>query len=86
MSKDETSRPCSKAIPEISLEELEQRLEMQRLEVGEDDYCTLNVCTGDCEEGVWCVGGFCSCDGDLCFCHGECEALCVDFCSDGGGW
>ena len=70
----------------ISLEELEYRLEMQRLPSTEEEYCSLNVCTGDCAEGVWCAGGFCACDGELCFCHGDCSNYCYDYCQDGGGW
>ena len=70
----------------ISLEELEHRLEMQRLPSTEEEYCSLNVCTGDCSEGVWCAGGFCACDGELCFCHGDCSNYCFGYCQDGGGW
>jgi len=70
---------------QVDLEELEERLEMQRLPVAEEDYCSLNVCSGDCSEGTWCAGGYCSCDGSLCFCHGDCRSFCYDYCQDGGG-
>ena len=86
MARDRIRSLRNADLEEISLEELEHRLEMQRLPASEEDYCNLNVCTGDCAEGVWCAGGFCGCDGELCFCHGDCSTYCHDYCQDGGGW
>jgi len=86
MAREETASLRGEMEGEIDLEALEERLEMQRLPVTEDDYCALNVCTGDCNEGIWCAGGYCDCDGTLCFCHGECTGYCYDYCQDGGGW
>jgi hypothetical protein len=70
----------------LDLERLEERLEMQYLSVIQDEYCNLHICTADCSEGTWCAGGFCPCDGSLCFCHGDCPSHCPDYCTDGGGW
>ena len=86
MAKKESDPLRDGILPFNSLEELEERLEMQRLSAMEDDYCNLNVCPGDCSEGVWCAGGYCDCDGLLCHCHGECIDYCIDYCDDGGGW
>lgn len=86
MSRNQMDSLRKASLEGISLEELEHRLEMQRLPTAEEEYCNLNLCTGDCGEGLWCAGGYCACDGELCSCDGDCPSLCHDHCQDGGGW
>ena len=72
------------ANPEIPLEELEERLEMQKLPVVDPALvCYADLCPGFCT--THCVAGYTGCT-DLCLCDGskcalECGTLCtVDSC------
>ncbi len=85
MSGNENDPLRADSFASLDLEELEERLEMQHLSVPEEEYCSLHVCSADCDEGVWCAGGYCDCDGSLCFCNGDCPAHCYSYCTDGGG-
>jgi hypothetical protein len=70
--------------PGTPLEELEERLEMQRAPLPDASLaCYTDLCPGDC--GTYCPGGYTGCT-DKCLCDGtmctvECGALCaVDAC------
>lgn len=68
---------------EVPLEELEERLEMQRVPAMDPLSCYADLCPEDCS--TYCVGGYTGCP-DKCGCHGsdclsDCESLClVDSC------
>ncbi len=79
----------------LSIEELEDRLEMQMLHVSEAQWCLVDICGADCGNncqlncGSNCTGN-CSgnCIGNCTtLCGGECSTLCgVDGCgTDCGG-
>lgn len=66
--------------PEVPLEELEERLEMQRMPTMDPSLaCYTDLCPEDC--GSHCTAGYtgctdkCLCDGDKCVT--ECGLLCV---------
>ncbi len=79
--KDREHAPIVPACePEIPLEELEERLEMQRFPAMDPSIaCYTDLCPGDCT--THCPGGYtgcwdlCSCDGNNCLT--DCASLCV---------
>jgi hypothetical protein len=77
----------------LSIEELEERLEMQILHLSEANWCPVDICIGDvcgCQ-GAGCFGYVCGCEGTLCgceagFCGADvCDTDCSGFCSTYGG-
>jgi len=61
---------------DVSLEELEQRLEMQYVPAA-TEWCTGFACEGDCGEGQLCTT-YCTCKGAYCECN---EEHCPDLCT-----
>jgi hypothetical protein len=67
----EELNPIRESIPlEFSLEELEQRLEMQDLPVEITDWCVPFLCSGDCDHlcETECTGALCG--ATYCVCYG----------------
>jgi len=77
----------------LSIEELEERLEMQLLHVSEAQWCPVDICVGECslcnQCSTQCTVGYCAtlCNQCTTQCGAECTTLCgADVCyTDGGG-